>query len=96
MWTVPSGFTSFVRAIASWAGPFTTHTRVQTGQSGGVLVYETRDPVLLVSGKVRHAQGQRLNRFEVKEREKVREQKGRGGNVHPLSFVSNPSFLIKS
>jgi hypothetical protein len=53
--------------------------------SQGVLVYETRDPVLLVSGKVRHAQGQRLNRFEVKEREKVREQKGRG--KCPPSFL---------
>ena len=58
---------------------------------GGDLVYETRDPVLLVGGKVRHAQGQRLNRFEVEEREKVRERKGRG-KIHPLSFVSNPSI----
>ncbi len=40
---------------------------------------------MLVSGKVRHAQGQRLNRFEVKEREKVREQKGRG--KCPPSFL---------
>ena len=52
---------------------------------GGDLVYETRDPVLLVGGKVRHAQGQRLNRFEVEEREKVRERKGRGEN--PPSFL---------
>ena len=27
--------TLLVLAIAPWAGPFTTHTRVQTGQSGG-------------------------------------------------------------
>ena len=40
---------------------------------------------LLVGGKARHAQGQRLNRFEVEEREKVRERKGRG--------KSPPSFL---
>ena len=30
---------------------------------GGDLVYETRDPVLLVGGKARHAQGQRLDRY---------------------------------
>ena len=47
---------------------------------------------LLVSGKVRHAQGQRLNRCEVREREKSERAKGEGGKVHPLSFVSNPSF----
>ena len=46
---------------------------------------------MLVGGKVRHAQGQRLNRVEVEEREKVRERKGRG-KIHPLSFVSNPSI----
>ncbi len=40
---------------------------------------------LLVSGKVRHAQGQRLDRFEVRIKRKVREQKGRG--------KSPPSFL---
>ncbi len=55
---------------------------------GGVLVHETRDPVLLVSGKVRHAQGQRLNRFEVRERDKSERTKGEG----EMSTLF-PSFL---
>ena len=40
---------------------------------------------LLVGGKARHAQGQRLDRYEVRRKEKVRERKGRG--------KSPPSFL---
>ena len=46
---------------------------------GGGLVYETRDPVLLVGGKVRHAQGQRLNRFEVRRKRESERTKGEEG-----------------
>ena len=51
---------------------------------------------LLVSGKVRHAQGQRLNRCEVREkgkREKVRERKGRG-KCPPSFLCFQPPFFI--
>jgi len=89
--------TLLVLAIAPWAGPFTTHTRVQTGQSGGVLVYETRDPVLLVSGKVRHAQGQRLNRCEVREREKSERTKGEGemSTLFPSFLTPHFNLILK-
>jgi hypothetical protein len=60
----------------------------------GVLVYETRDPVLLVSGKVRHAQDQRLDRSDERSKRGSERTEG-GGNVHPRSFVSNPSFLFR-
>ena len=41
--------------------------------------------VLLVGGKARHAQGQRLDRYKVRRKEKVRERKGRG--KCPPSFL---------
>ena len=51
-----------------------------------LLVYTNhRMGDMLVGGKARHAQGQRLNRLEVEEREKVRERKGRG--KCPPSFL---------
>ena len=41
--------------------------------------------LVLVGGKARHAQGQRLDRSEVRRKEKVRERKGRG--KCPPSFL---------
>ncbi len=86
--------TLLVLAIAPWAGSFTTHTRVQTGQSGGVLVYETRDPVLLVSGKVRHAQDQRLNRFEVRRKRESERTKGEGEMSTLFPSFLTPHFKL--
>ena len=43
---------------------------------------------MLVSGKVRHAQGQRLNRFEVRRKRESERTKGKG----EMSTLS-PSFL---
>jgi hypothetical protein len=57
--------------------------------------YETRDPVLLVSGRVRGSQEQRPDRTV--ERSKKRESertKRKGGKSTLNSFVSNPSFLF--
>ncbi len=59
----PASFPSFGPLPLGQAPLQRTHGS-RLASRGGVLVYETRDPVLLVSGKVRHAQGQRLNRFE--------------------------------
>ena len=61
---------------------------------GGDLVYETRDPVLLVGGKVRHAQGQRLNRFEVEVevRRKRKRTKGEGEESTLFPLFLTPHF----
>jgi hypothetical protein len=71
-------------------------THGQTGQSGGVLVYETRDPVLLVSGKVRHTQGQsqRLNRFEVRRKRESERTKGEGEKSTLFPLFPTPHFKL--
>ncbi len=61
---------------------------------GGVLVYETRDPVLLVRGKVRHAQGQRLNRFEVRRKRESERTKGEGGKSTLFPLFLTPHFNL--
>ncbi len=59
---------------------------------GGVFVYETQDPVLLVSDKVRHAQGQRLNRFEERRKRESERTKGEGGKSTLFPLFSTPHF----
>ena len=48
---------------------------------------------LLVSGKVRHAQGQRLNRWEVREREKSERTKGEGEMSTLFPSFLTPHFV---
>ncbi len=38
-------------------------------------------------------QDRRLDRSDERQKEIVKERKGRGGNVHPHSFVFNPSLI---
>ncbi len=49
---------------------------------------------MLVSGKVRHAQGQRLNRCEVKEREKSERTKGEGEKSTLFPSFLTPHFNL--
>ena len=60
----------------------------------GVLVYETRDPVLLVSGKVRHAQGQRLDRCEIRIKRKSERTKGEGEKSTLFPLFLTPHFKL--
>ena len=59
---------------------------------GGVLVYETRDPVLLVGGKVRHAQGQGPDRFEVRRKRESERTKGEGEKSTLFPLFLTPHF----
>jgi hypothetical protein len=56
-----------------------------------------RTTVLLVSGKVRHAQGQRLNRCEVREREKSERTKGEGemSTLFPSFLTPHFNLILK-
>ncbi len=49
---------------------------------------------MLVSGEVRHAQGQRLNRFEVREREKSERTKGEREMSTLLPSFLTPHFKL--
>jgi hypothetical protein len=81
-----------------------THKTIEVGKGikdpvttspPGSWTTSTADEVaveLLVSGKVRHAQGQRLNRFEVKEREKSERTKGEGEMSTLFPLFLTPHF----
>ena len=49
---------------------------------------------VLVGGKVRHAQGQRLDRSEVRRKEKVRERKGKGEKSTLFPLFLTPHFKL--
>ena len=61
---------------------------------GGDLVYETRDPVLLVSGRVRGSQEQRLDRTVERSKKRKSERTKRKGGNPPKLFRFQPLIFI--
>ncbi len=67
----------------------TTHIRVLVGQSGGGSSFMNSYCWLLVVVGLVKPPDQRLDRSDERNKREW-ENERRGGNVHPLSFVSNP------
>ena len=55
-------------------------------------MHDIVDSVLLVSGKVRHAQGQRLDRFEVRRKRESERTKGEGEKSTLFPLFLTPHF----
>ncbi len=94
---------SFFLGITSRASLYNAHTGPDCPVRGrGYLVYETRDPVLLVTTTTRDprlwntgSQEQRVDRtVERSKKRKSERTKRKGENSTPNSFVSNPSFYL--
>ena len=57
-----------------------------------MYINDTIDVHLLVSGKVRHAQGQRLDRFEVRRKRESERTKGEGEKSTLFPLFLTPHF----